>query len=125
MKTWKKPEAVGQEFAANEYVSACTVTVRCDYWPTGISGRYKQLIVPEDIRNSAGMSVDKYYEPCRTEYTYDVNVTALQKIVFTQTAEGDNIGKHLAYYWIETEADGSKDFHVTSITTEEIEASKS
>ena len=30
MKIWNKPEAIGQEFAANEYVSACTVTVDCN-----------------------------------------------------------------------------------------------
>lgn len=30
MKNWMKPEAIGQEFAANEYVSACTFTLKCD-----------------------------------------------------------------------------------------------
>ena len=29
MKTWKAPAAVGQQFAANEYVSACTLQIMC------------------------------------------------------------------------------------------------
>ena len=30
MKTWQRPAAVGQEFAANDYVSACTKQISCD-----------------------------------------------------------------------------------------------
>ena len=41
MKSWRKPEAVGQEFAANEYISACSVGVLCDVTlPDGFVGLY-------------------------------------------------------------------------------------
>ena len=30
MKYWKKPEAISQEFVANEYVSACSYQIMCD-----------------------------------------------------------------------------------------------
>ena len=118
MKNWNKPEAIGQEFAANEYVSACTLTVKCDYWPKGLSGRIKQLDVPDSIEGFA----DWYYEPCDTEYTYDVNVTELKKVTFTNEAYGEPVGPYTAYYWIQTKDDGSKDFHVSSVTEADIAA---
>ena len=118
MKSWRKPEAVGQEFAANEYISACTVTVKCDYWPSGLGGWVKQLDVPDSIEGFG----DWYYEPCDTEYTYDVNVTELKEVTFTHEAYGEPIGSHTAYYWIETSEDGGKDFHVSSITADQIAA---
>ena len=111
-----KPAAIGQEFAANDYVSACTITVKCDYWPEGLSGRIKQLDVPDSIDGFE----DFYYEPCNTEYTYDVNVTQLKEVTFTHEAYGEPVGPYTAYYWIETTADGSQDFHVSSVTAEEI-----
>ena len=48
MKSWKKPEAIGQQFVANDYVSACSITVKCDY-RTGESIRNGGLVIPDDI----------------------------------------------------------------------------
>lgn len=31
MKTWMIPEATAQQFAANDYVSACTLQIMCDF----------------------------------------------------------------------------------------------
>ena len=118
MKTWKRPEAVGQKFVANEYVSACTIELKCDYWPAGLSGWIKQLDVPDSIEGFG----DWYYEPCNKEYTYSVNVNELKTVTFTHEAYGEPIGSHTAYYWIATEEDGSKDFHVSSVTADQIAA---
>ena len=122
MKTWMKPAAIGQEFAANDYVSACTITVKCDYWPDGVDKRlHYDLMVPASIEGGTpGVDVGMYYTPCNTSYTYDVNVTALKPVVFTQDGGGEDIGSHSAYYWIELEEDGGKDFHVSSVTADQI-----
>lgn len=37
MKTWKMPAANAQQFAANDYVSAC-FKMSCKAWPTWING---------------------------------------------------------------------------------------
>lgn len=123
MKSWRKPKAIGQQFVVNEYISACTVTVKCDYWPTDVNWPYYDLLVPTRIKGGApGVDVSKYDSPCNTEYTYDVNVSALKPITFTQEGGGDDIAPHSAYYWIELDENGGKDFHVTSIFAEELAA---
>lgn len=117
MKYWKKPEAISQEFVANEYVSAC-VTITCDFDEAYIPPYGYGLAVPESAVN-AGVSDNHVYFPCNHEY--DVNVDSLVLCEFTHTTEGpENIalGKsYPAYYWLDTKADGSTDFHAVKIST--------
>ena len=50
MKSWKKPEAIGQEFVANDYVSACAIEVSCDF-RTGESLHGGGLVIPYEIES--------------------------------------------------------------------------
>ena len=63
MKTWNKPEAIGQEFAANEYVSAC-VRITCDFDEAKIPGYGYGLALPE----GTGCPDDYVYFPCDHEF---------------------------------------------------------
>lgn len=47
MKTWKKPEAIGQDFAANDYISAC-YRVKC----TTPNGNKKYTYLYEDTNKN-------------------------------------------------------------------------
>ena len=121
MKSWRKPEAVGQEFAANEYVSACTVTVSCDFWPEGHpTTRDRQdihLNIPQDVYHY------RYYIPCGASYeATQVNVNELKPVLFTTDWDNVPVESGNAYYWIEYKEDGSTDFHVSSITADELAA---
>ena len=127
MKTWQRPAAVGQEFAANDYVSACNVTVKCDYWPEGLNRRiHYQLLVPDEIEGFAG----DYYGPCEEKYTYKVNASDLHPVTFEKDDWGADLGaSYTAYYWVAPKDDGTADFHVSSISESEylaaMEGSKS
>ena len=116
MKSWRKPEAVGQEFAANEYVSACNITVKCDF-STGESLHGGGLVVPDGIGDFSGGE----YRPCNHEFVVGVN--ELKECVFSHFTEGpDNVPlskSYPAYYWIQE--DGN-DFHATSVSADQIAA---
>ena len=119
MKSWIRPEAVGQEFAVNDYVSAC-VTITCDFDEAYIPPYGYGLAVPESAVN-AGADDSKVYFPCNHEF--DVNVDELVSCEFTHTTSGpSNIAlskAYPAYYWLDTKADGSPDFHAVKISTVE------
>lgn len=112
MKNWQRPAAVGQKFAANDYVSACSITVSCDF-KTGESLHGGGLVIPEGIGEFSGGE----YRPCGQEYV--VKVEELKPITFTHFTEGpDDVSlskSYDAYYWIQ--ADGT-DFHATSVSPE-------
>ena len=126
MKTWKKPEAIGQEFAANEYVSACLV-ITCDFDEAQIPPYGYGLAIP-DSALGAGVQNGVYF-PC--DHTYDVNVDTLVMSQFTHTTDGPyNIALSQGYdmfYWIDTKADGSLDFHAAKVSTVQnaVESNKS
>ena len=117
MKNWNKPEAIGQEFAANEYVSACTIEIKCDF-STGESLHGGGLVVPADIKDFAGGE----YRPCKHEFV--VNVDELKQCTFTHFTEGPDDAplskSYPAYYWIQNE--GGHDFHATSVSADQVAA---
>ena len=117
MKSWRKPKAIGQAFAANEYVSACTITVSCGF-RTGESLHGGGLVVPSGIEGFSGGE----YRPCNHEFVVGVN--ELKECVFTHFTEGPAdvplSQSYPAYYWIQEDGD---DFHATSVSADEIAAS--
>ena len=119
MKSWKKPEAIGQEFVANDYVSACAIEVSCDF-RTGESLHGGGLVIPYEIENFGGGE----YRPCDHEFVVDVEV--LKPITFTHFTSGPDdepLSKsYNAYYWVQN--DGS-DFHATSVSQAEVDAALS
>ena len=126
MKNWMKPAAVGQEFAANDYVSACTITVSCDF-RVDESIRNGGLVIPESVGDEFA---NGEYRPCNHEFV--VGVDMLQPVTFTHHtgsySGNDPLSKSYdAYYWIQKNENGeSEDFHATSVTPEQIaEANKS
>lgn len=106
MKSWRKPEAVGQEFAANDYISAC-VTLKCDFRP-GEQLRGAGLLIPESEFEGYG------YWPCNHEFT--IGEDQLDECLFTNKCEMPNDppleNPVTAYYWIQS--DDGHDFHATS-----------
>jgi len=124
MKNWQRPAAVGQKFAANDYVSACTVTVECDFWPSDApacenSGPHRTGL---DIPWS---TTGKIYNPCGDDLAHEVNVNDLKEVTFTtgykSTLYPDttfNITPATAYYWYDEDGD----FHATSITADQLAA---
>lgn len=114
MKSWRKPEAVGQEFAANEYVSAC-VRITCDFDEAKIPPYGYGLAIPVEGFESG------VYFPCNHEF--DVAEDELVKFAFTATTlgpgENAEIGNYPAYYWLDVKEDGSADFHACKVSTVE------
>lgn len=122
MKSWRKPEAVGQEFAANEYVSACEVTtvdVVCSVDSNELYANF-WLAVPAD---APAQFVGGEYRGCDAELT--VPIAELGTCTFTHIADGwgnvpDTALKNPieAYYWIGTKANGDPDFHAFPATAD-------
>jgi len=72
MKTWTTPAAVAQEFAANDYVSACTATIDCNIPIADGFYCYRQDYGKTVIvANGVGERTFGYYTPC--EATHDVS----------------------------------------------------
>ena len=119
MKTWQRPAAVGQEFAANEYVSACVI-VKCDFDDAKIPPWGYGLAIPDGIDYTS----DSVYFPC--DHEFDVKVDELKECAFTHTTSGpgnEPLGNsYPAYYWLDTKADGSADFHATSASPDTLAA---
>ena len=116
MKSWIKPEAIGQEFVANDYVSACsTVEVKCDFHAS-IPGWGYGVVVPSGVELEGSV-----YTPC--DHPFVIGADSLHQCVFTETSIGPDDAPlaeaQSAYYWIETKEDGSKDFHATSVSSAE------
>ena len=130
MKSWRKPEAVGQEFAANEYVSACTVTVNCSVDSSELYANF-WLAVPNDAPEQFHGGE---YDQCGAELT--VPVGELNSCTFTHIADGYTIGDTVvpdtalknpidAYYWVGTKANGEPDFHAFPATADLLAAIES
>lgn len=72
MKTWNRPKAIGQEFAANEYVSACTATIECDL-PIPNDWYKLRINFPKPIPTIKGMLDTVVYNPCGEKHDVDVH----------------------------------------------------
>ena len=125
MKTWKIPEAIGQEFAANEYVSACTVTADCCVDSTELYANFRLAVPAEAPAEFQGGE----YWGCNAPMT--VPGSELKTCTFTHIADGwgtdDTALKNPipAYYWIGTKANGDSDFHAFPATADLIAAIES
>ena len=113
-----KPAAVGQEFAANEYVSACTVTLDCSVTSSELFANYR-LAVPS---NAPSYFVNGEYWACG-EVT--VPVSELTACTFTHIADGTSTKPDTklknpidAYFWVGTKANGDPDLHAFPSTAE-------
>lgn len=74
MKTWTKPAALGMQFEANEYVSACTYEILCDLeLPEG--AKCLQIPGPFDYNNDGIVddSANNYYSPCGAKHSVAVS----------------------------------------------------
>ena len=77
MKTWTNPMAVTQQFAANDYVSACTFTLTCDVPLNGwtqytIYMDQPYPVCPELATNKDGSTIyltQTTYKPCAYPHT--------------------------------------------------------
>lgn len=118
MKTWSMPAAVAQNFAANEYISACTATIDCnvqlpgeEYWkyiidfgkviPTAIGDRQRLGYVPcgkvHDLENDGELMPVTIYSARLNDGT---------EVVLDEPVE--------CYFWAEMDAEGVlQDGHMT------------
>ena len=115
MKTWQRPAAVGQKFAANDYVSACSIKVTCDVHAK-IPGYGYGVAIPDGLGFDGGV-----YFPCDEEYV--VTKDQLTACTFTDTTMGPGENAPLyetadVYYWIGTNSKGQPNFHATTSTTD-------
>ena len=72
MKTWTSPVAAAQQFAANDYVSACTATIECDL---PLDGWYRLIVeFDEPIHTHDGKTITKAkYNPCGYKHEVDLD----------------------------------------------------
>ena len=72
MKTWTIPVATAQQFAANDYVSACTATIECD---VPLNGYYRYILkFDEPFHTYDGKTITQMnYNPCGYEHDVDIN----------------------------------------------------
>ena len=117
MKTWSKPKAIGQEFAANEYISACTATIECDLPLDG----WRRLIVEfdEPIHTHDGKTISKArYSPCGYKHDVDIN-GELRSITINKgiNADGETVPLdepiHCYFFTLFNEAGQLVDGHCT------------
>jgi hypothetical protein len=70
MKTWTIPVAAAQQFAANDYVSACTTTIKCDL---DLNGYYRYFLEFEEpfYARPDKASYTMNYRPCGEVHEVD------------------------------------------------------
>lgn len=119
MKTWKRPEAVGQEFAANEYVSACTLTLNCSVTSSELYANFCLAVPAEAPAEFLGGE----YWGCGAAVS--VPLDKLEECTFTHIADANEYHGDTklenpveAYYWVGTKANGDPDFHAFPATAD-------
>ena len=109
MKTWTIPMAVGQQFAANDYVSACTATIQCDLeLEEGFMDYY--IYFGKTIPTIAGDLSQCVYTPCGKEHDVSAHGELLNITITDGRLEGK---KKVAleepidcYFWAEYDEEG-------------------
>ncbi len=136
MKNWIKPEAIIQQFVANDYVAACEthVIIHCDFMADQV-GEGKTYSVLHYCGNLAGNDVRINYYPCDEIHVFAENSGRLQEVTFTKYWDkskgpygsdcGTHIGKPYAYDlpmpvtgygWVILNEDGSyNDMHMSTL----------
>ena len=117
MKTWKIPAAVEQRFAANDYVSACTASIKCDLeLAEGFMDYY--IYFGKVIPTRVGDLSQCVYTPCGKEH----DVSAHGELLTITITDGRLEGKKKValeepincYFWAEyDEAGVMQDGHCT------------
>lgn len=93
MKNWNIPAAYIQEFAANDYVSACTATIDCNVPVEAPFGYYIQEYGKTYECQGVGPRTYGYYSPCGAKH--DVGAHGeLVKITMTQGLIPDANGEY-------------------------------
>lgn len=109
MKTWKIPTAVAQTFAANDYVSACSASIKCDLeLAEGFMDYYIEF--GKTIPTIAGNLSRCVYSPCGEEH----DVSANGELIGITITEGRLQGKKKVtleepincYFWAEYNENG-------------------
>ena len=109
MKTWTIPAARAQQFAANDYVSACTATITCDLQlAEGFMDYY--IYFGKTIPTIAGDLDRAVYTPCGKVH----DVSAHGELLTITITDGRLEGKKKValeepincYYWAEYDENG-------------------
>ena len=100
MKTWTNPVATTQQFAANDYVSACTFTLTCD---VPLLDGWKQYtiymdqpypicteLVPANEDGTPQYLTQTTYKPCAAPHTDMSTNGAFFPVTFTEGATYEN-----------------------------------
>lgn len=86
MKTWTNPMAVAQQFAANDYVSACTAMINCNVpVEEGFDSLIHEYGKTVEVAFGVGERTYGYYTPCEEPYH---SVSAQGELVETVMTEG-------------------------------------
>ena len=126
MKTWTIPVAVGQQFAANEYVSAC-LNVRCSV--DGLKTGYTIVALDDNGNGVYDAGVDtalfdrggKLARCCDGYHPVTLNgdMPLESNGVVVRGSDGENIPVYLwfgdAFDYVMPEGNTLADFHVTNL----------
>lgn len=136
MKTWNIPAATAQQFAANDYVSACSAVIDCNVALVDGFGYYHHDYGKTIECVGAGPRTHGYYSPCGEKHDVSIHGELVEH-TFTQGYKPDENGKYntniridLAepincYVWYVYNEDGLlEDVHAT-MTREGFQSNKS
>ena len=108
MKTWTIPVATAQQFTANEYVSACTFTLKCDVPMNGFTQDAIELPKHYPVCNgkggTAGYVQSTTYKQCQEPYHPDISTNGeFVPVTFTygqKNGKLTNLDAPIdAYFW--------------------------
>ncbi len=123
MKTWNAPVAVGQRFAANEYVSACTATIKCDLDMNGYLIYMIPYSDPVVIAHNGAEYTELPYKACGEEHSVELGGELREITIYTAGRRDENNQRVYdtletpitAYYWELYNEEGQLvDMHCTS-----------
>ena len=121
MKTWTIPVAAAQQFAANEYVSACTATINCDL---ELADGYLAYDIEfgKTLETAIGPRTWVSYKPCGKTHDVSSHGELLEITIHDGTAMVDGVKTKnhpletaiTCYFWAEyDEANVMQDGHCT------------
>ena len=102
-KIWSAPEAIAEQFAANEYVAACGDNNVVSYFKCNAGSKSKQYnVYLDDGTLYCGSGVDyggrdrwDYYKPCGEEHEAASNSGFLSGYMYEQNWYGGNTGERI------------------------------
>lgn len=120
-KIWSAPEAIAEQFAANEYVAACGDNNVVYYFKCNAGSRNKQYnvyLANGDPYCTSGKDYGgyerrgwDYYKPCGSTHEADSDSGFLSGYMYEQNRHGGNTGERIdVIIWTEN----NKDCHCTT-----------